>query len=53
MAELNISVIYYPDLSEYSGPARAYGMIAMAYPLVLGSNMQRLLGLFEEDEKRQ
>jgi predicted TIM-barrel fold metal-dependent hydrolase len=34
VAELNIPVIYYPDLSEYPGPARAYYMIATAYPSV-------------------
>jgi len=33
-AELNIPVIYYPDLSEYPGPARAYYMLATAYPSV-------------------
>jgi predicted TIM-barrel fold metal-dependent hydrolase len=33
-AELNIPVIYYPDLEEYPGPARAYYMIATAYPSV-------------------
>ena len=34
VAELNIPVIYYPDLNEYPGPARAYYMIATAYPSV-------------------
>jgi len=34
VAELNIPVIYYPDFSEYPGPARAYYMIAAAYPSV-------------------
>jgi len=33
-AELNIPVIYYPDLNEYPGPARAYYMVATAYPSV-------------------
>jgi len=33
-AELNIPVVYYPDLDEYPGPARAYYMIATAYPSV-------------------
>jgi len=32
--ELNIPVVYYPDLNEYPGPARAYYMIATAYPSV-------------------
>src|SRR5208337_799789 len=27
VAELNIPVIYYPDLSEYAGPARAYKLL--------------------------
>ena len=34
VAELNIPVIYYPDRNEYPGPARAYYMIATAYPSV-------------------
>jgi len=34
VAELNVPVIYYPDLNEYPGPARAYYMIATAYPAV-------------------
>ena len=34
VAELNIPVIYYPDLEEYPGSARAYYMIAGAYPSV-------------------
>jgi predicted TIM-barrel fold metal-dependent hydrolase len=34
VADLNIPVIYYPDLSEHPGPARAYYMIATAYPSV-------------------
>jgi predicted TIM-barrel fold metal-dependent hydrolase len=34
VAELNIPVIYYPDLREYPGPGRAYYMIATAYPSV-------------------
>jgi predicted TIM-barrel fold metal-dependent hydrolase len=34
VAELNIPVIYYPDLEEYHGPAQAYYMIATAYPSV-------------------
>jgi hypothetical protein len=33
-AELNIPVIYYPDLDEHPGPARAYYMVATAYPSV-------------------
>ncbi len=33
-AELNIPVIYYPDLEAHPGPARAYYMIATAYPSV-------------------
>ena len=33
-AELNVPVIYYPDLQEYPGPAQAYYMIATAYPSV-------------------
>jgi len=33
-AELKIPVVYYPDPSEYPGPARAYYIIATAYPSV-------------------
>jgi len=34
VAELHIPVVYYPDLNEYPGAARAYYMIATAYPSV-------------------
>jgi len=34
VAELDIPVIYSPDLNQYPGPARAYYMIATAYPTV-------------------
>jgi len=34
VAELKVPVVYYPDLNEYPGPARAYYMIAAAYPSV-------------------
>jgi hypothetical protein len=34
VAELKIPVLYYPDLREYPGPARAYYMIATNYPSV-------------------
>ena len=33
-AELNIPVVYYPDLEVYAGPGIAYYMPATAYPMV-------------------
>jgi hypothetical protein len=44
LAEPNIPVVYYPDLNEYPGPARAYYMIATACPSV------KLLNLAEQSE---
>ena len=44
LAELNIQVIYYPDLNEYPGLARAYYMIATACPSV------KLLKLAKQSE---
>jgi len=37
-------MVYYPDLNEYPGPARAYYMIATACPSV------KLLKLAEQSE---
>jgi len=34
VAELKIPVVYYPGFEDYSGPGRAYYMIAAAYPSV-------------------
>jgi len=34
VAELRIPLVYYPGFDEYPGPARAYYMIAAAYPSV-------------------